>query len=136
MWCYLDQHHRLKTLGLGLRVQEPEKKSHLQNFPHQISKTNIYIYGAETCDLLGLYLLSQLQDLGLDIGVYRNDGLALSKFSRKKNEDIKKKLCEIFKRNGPSITITTNLKDVEFLDVTLDLNLGTYKPFLKPNDKP
>ena len=85
---------------------------------------------------MGLYLLSQLQDLGLDIGVYRDDGLALSKFSRKKNEDIKKKLCEIFKRNGPSITITTNLKDVEFLDVTLDLNLGTYKPFLKPNDKP
>ena len=92
--------------------------------------------GAETCDLVGLYLLSQLQDLGLDIGLYRDDGLALSKFSRRKNEQIKKKICEIFERNGLKITITANLKVVDFLDVTLDLNLGTYRPFLKPNDKP
>ena len=85
--------------------------------------------GAETCDLVGLYLLSQLQDLGLDIGLYRDDGLALSKFSRRKNEQIKKKICEIFKINGLTITITANLKVIDFLDVTLDLNLGTQKRF-------
>ena len=75
--------------------------------------------GAETCDLVGLYLLSQLQDLGLDIGLYRDDGLALSKFSRRKNEQIKKKICEIFERNGLNITITANLKLLIFWTLPL-----------------
>ena len=30
--------------------------------------------GAETCELVGLYLLSKLEDLGLNIGLYRDDG--------------------------------------------------------------
>ena len=34
------------------------------------------------------------------------------------------------------ITITANLKIVDFLDITLDLTLGTYRPYSKPNDKP
>ena len=34
-----------------------------------------------------------------------------------------------------SITIQCNLKTVEFLDVTLDLD-NTYKPFRKENNKP
>ena len=46
--------------------------------------------GAETCELIGLYLLSQLQDLGIYIAVYRDDGVAASKFSARKNEEIKK----------------------------------------------
>ena len=92
--------------------------------------------GAETCDLVGLYLLSQLQDLGIDIGIYRDDGLAVCKFSPKRTEEIKKKICKIFKKNKLEITIVANFKVVDFLDLTLDLNLGTYSPFLKPNHKP
>ena len=92
--------------------------------------------GAETCELIGLYLLSQLQDLGIDIGLYRDDGLAVCKFSPRKVEQIKKKICEIFKKNQLSITISANLKVVDFLDVTLNLTLGTYKPYCKPNSKP
>ena len=34
--------------------------------------------GAEICDLVGLYLLSQLQNLKLNIGLYRDDGLVTS----------------------------------------------------------
>ena len=34
--------------------------------------------GAETCDLVGLYLLYQTQHLGLDMGLFRDDGLAAS----------------------------------------------------------
>jgi hypothetical protein len=33
------------------------------------------------------------------------------------------------------ITITANLKVVDFLDVTFDLTMGTYKPYSKPNDQ-
>ena len=92
--------------------------------------------GAETCDLIGLFLLSQLQDLGIDIGIFRDDGIAVSKFSPQKTENIKKKICAIFKKNKLSITIVANLKVVNFLDITCDLNLGTYGPYTKPNDKP
>ena len=34
--------------------------------------------GAETCELVGNFLLSQLQNLDADIGLYRDDGLAIS----------------------------------------------------------
>ena len=35
--------------------------------------------GAETCELVGSFLLSQLQNLDVNIGLYRDDGLAISK---------------------------------------------------------
>ena len=34
--------------------------------------------GAESCDIVGLFLLSQLQDLDIDIGLYRDDDLGAS----------------------------------------------------------
>ena len=34
------------------------------------------------------------------------------------------------------ITATANLRRVNFLDITLDLTDGTYKPYRKPNDEP
>ena len=32
--------------------------------------------GAETCEIVGLYILSQLQHLEINVGLYRDDGLA------------------------------------------------------------
>ena len=49
---------------------------------------------------------------------------------------MKMKICKIFKANKLSITIEVNLKVVNFLDITLDLNSGVYKPYMKPNDNP
>ena len=49
---------------------------------------------------------------------------------------IKKKICKIFAENGLKITIEANKKCVDFLDVTLDLRSGIYKPFAKPNNVP
>ena len=37
--------------------------------------------GAEVCELVGLYLLSQLQHLDMNVGLYRDDGLAVTKLS-------------------------------------------------------
>ena len=47
-------------------------------------------------------------------------------------EDIK----EVFQQNGLQVTIEVNTKVVDFLDVTLDLDLGVYRPFTKPSHVP
>lgn len=91
------------------------------------------------CELVGLYLLNEIRSkIGpADIGLYRDDGLAIfPNLSGPKAEKIKKELVEVFKSNGLSITIDTNLKIVDFLDVTFNLIKKTYYPFNKPNNKP
>ena len=53
--------------------------------------------GAEICDLVGLYMLSKLQNIeGIDAGVYKDDGLAVSRLNPQQTEAVKKRLCEIF----------------------------------------
>ena len=81
-------------------------------------------------------MLSQLQNLNLNIGLYRDDGLAVSNQNPRELDKIKDQICKVFKENELSITIDANQKVVNFLDVTLDLNSGLYKPFSKPNDIP
>ena len=90
--------------------------------------------GAEVCELVGLYLLSQLQHLAMDVGLYRDDGLAITNKRPRAVENMKKEMCQIFKDNGLNITIDANKKVVDFLDITLDLRTGSYKPYKKPND--
>ena len=48
----------------------------------------------------------------------------------------KKKLCRIlnFKDNDLRIAVEANKKVTDFLDITLDLHTGSYKPYKKPND--
>ena len=92
--------------------------------------------GAETCELVGLYILSQLEHLDINVGLYRDDGLAISNKTPKQTEKIKKEICRIFKENGLAITIEANKKVVDFLDITLELNTGTFRPFSKPNNTP
>ena len=68
--------------------------------------------------------------------MYRDDGLAVFKnLSGPQSERIKKRFQKIFNDNDLQIEIKCNLKIVDYLDVTLDLNNGSYKPFRKPNDE-
>ena len=92
--------------------------------------------GAEICELVGLFLLSELSGLGIDIGLYRDDGLAASSKSAREIENIKKKMSAIFKKYNLKITIEANKKRVEFLDVYFDLEKDEYGPFMKPNSVP
>ena len=39
-------------------------------------------------------------------------------------------MCRIFKDNGLNITIDANKKVADFLDITLDLRTGNYKPYI------
>ena len=91
---------------------------------------------AEVTDLVGLFLLSKLQGLGVNVGLYRDDGLVLSPFSPKETDNVKKKITKIFGEHGLRVTIKANMKVVDFLDVTLDLMTGLHRPYIKPNTKP
>ena len=90
--------------------------------------------GAETCELVGTYILSQLKEIpyGMNIGLYRDDGLAVLDQTPQKIEKIKKEICKVFAKNNLRITIEANKKVVNFLDVTLDLTTEKYKPYSKP----
>ena len=47
----------------------------------------------------------------------------------------RKTIIKIFKDIGFSIDIQANLKNVDVLDITLNLKNGTYRPYKKPDDK-
>ena len=48
---------------------------------------------------------------------------------------VQKKIISIFKNIDFKIEIVTNLTEVDFLDVTFNLENNTYRPYKKPNDK-
>jgi hypothetical protein len=93
--------------------------------------------GAEICEIVGLFLLSELQaKYGNNIGLYRDDGLAAFNESPRTIEIIKKDICRIFANHKLKITIVANKKSVNYLDVTLDLEKSSVKPYMKPNNTP
>ena len=93
--------------------------------------------GAEICELVGLFALSILTtkyDTN-KIGLYRDDGLAAFKNTTGAQADrIRKDITKLFRDLDLKITIETNKKIVNFLDMTLNLNNGKYYPYRKPND--
>ena len=99
--------------------------------------------GAETCELVGLFLLSQMTSGSEpifspnEVGLYRDDGLAVIPSGRSIRV-IFKKVKDLFKRNGLDITSDSdgNLTTTCFLDVNLDLLKNQYYPYRKPNDTP
>ena len=93
--------------------------------------------GAETCELVGAYLLHNIREThDYNFGLYRDDGLGITKASPRQTEKVKKNLCDIFGKHGLKIIIEANKKIVNFLDVSLNLSTGTYMPFNKPNNIP
>ena len=93
--------------------------------------------GAEVCELIGicmLHLIGKKYD-SKNIGLYRDDGLGVFKnVSGPASEKIKKQLQSLFKQKGLQIIIKCNLKVVNYLDITFNLNDGSYRPYKKPND--
>ena len=71
-----------------------------------------------------------------EIGLYRDDGLALFKNrSGPQNERMKKFIQKTFKDKGLDIIIQCNMKIADFLDTTLNLTTGTTSPYRKPDDE-
>ena len=93
--------------------------------------------GAEISELTGLFILNLLSEIfnKNDIGLYRDDGLGVVKNSSGPQiEKIKKNIQKIFKDNGLDVIIDCNQKIVNYLDVTLNLIDGSYKPYHKPDN--
>ena len=94
--------------------------------------------GAELCELIGICIQSILTNiLSKDnMGLYRDDGLfILRKINKQQTDSVRKKIISIFKNIDFKIEIVTNLTEVDFLDVTLNLENNTYYLYEKPNDK-
>ena len=49
-------------------------------------------------------------------------------------EKIKKRLQKVFKNKGLNVIIECNMKIVIYLNVTFNLNDGTYRPYQKPDN--
>ena len=105
------------------------KRRAIQNLTSQWAATTVL----KTCELVGSFLLSLLQKLTINTGLYRDDGLAVSNTTPRDTENIKKEICRIFNHNGLRITIEANKQTINFLDVTFNLNKNTHRPFTKPN---
>ena len=54
--------------------------------------------------------------------------------NRQKTDRIRKEAIKIFKEIGFKIEIKTNLKVVDFLNITFSLSNGTWKPYRRTND--
>ena len=69
--------------------------------------------------------------------LYCDDGLAIvNNATGPKMDRLRKDIITLFKNEGLSITIETNLLVTDFLDVTFDLRQGIYYPYRKPNNNP
>ena len=92
--------------------------------------------GAETCELVGTYILNEINNIipKENIGLYRDDGLSVINKPPSIAERIKKKLCERFKQLGLQITATSNTTVTDFLDLTFDLLEKKYQPYSKPGN--
>ena len=94
--------------------------------------------GAEVSELVGTFLLEKTSEIcnKCDIGLYRDDGLAVFRNkSRTHLEKIKKKLQRLFKEYDLKIRAENNQKIVNYLDVTWNLKDGTFRPYHKPGDQ-
>ena len=98
--------------------------------------------GAETSELIGLFMLNEIKSIITDMnhvsnGLYRDDGLIILKdCPGPKRERIIKNLHKLFKSHGLKITIASTGPISNFLDVTMDITEGTFQPYRKPNDDP
>ena len=94
--------------------------------------------GAEICELFDVYVLSHLETVikKNEMGLYREDGLLILRGANgQKTDKTRKNIIEIFKNIVFKIDIVTNLKELNFLDVTFNLANGTFRPYKKLNDK-
>ena len=83
----------------------------------------------EVYELVGLYLLGKLAPLigTKNVGLYRDDGLAVIHHANgPKMDRIRKDIIALFKSEGLSITIDTNMIETDFLDVSFNLEMDNF----------
>ena len=95
--------------------------------------------GAEICELVGLYILTEIHK-NIDftsVGFNRDDGLAVTRSASGSSVNrYRKKLITIFQDYELKITVKTGKTSINFLDINFCLNFESYQPHRKPNDDP
>ena len=95
---------------------------------------------AKVCELVGMLALSRLAKrvpAADSIGLYRDFGLGvLRKSPGSRGDRIRKDIIKVFADRGLRITIQTNLRVADSLDLSLNLSIESFYPFCKPNDQP
>ena len=72
-----------------------------------------------------------------NVGLYRNDSLAvIHQANGPKMDRINKDVIALFKSEGLSITIDTNLIETDFLVVSFNLGMDKLFPYRKPSNTP
>ena len=95
--------------------------------------------GAEMCEIIGLFILDILNKLfeKNSIGLYRDDGQLISRnYNGHQNYNVSKDLMKLHIKYQLNLDTKCNLKIVDYLNVSFNLNTGIYIPFNKPNCKP
>ena len=75
-----------------------------------------------------IFILNKLSNI-IDknsIGLYHDDLGLFNKLPGLQIEQMKKKTIKIFKDSGLSITVTSNIPSVDFLDITSNLKTESY----------
>ena len=88
--------------------------------------------GAKVCELVAAFLLNNLSHIidKTSVGLYRDDELGVFKIhSGAETERKRRKIIKIFNTYNLSIIIETNIRVVNFLDITFDLINNIYKPY-------
>ena len=91
--------------------------------------------GAEVGDIVGVFMLDMLSKLfeKNSIGLHRDDGLSIFRnYNGHQSNKVRKDLTKLSKKYQLNLDIKCNLKTVDYLDISFDLNPSIYKPFNKP----
>ena len=82
-----------------------------------------------------IFIITAIYHNQQECGLYRDDGIMIQEYINGQQIDqLRKKIIKIFKEIGFKIDIETNLKIVNFLDMTFNLINGSHKPYKKPNN--
>ena len=95
------------------------------------------IFGAEVCELIGLYLLNKIKALlgTSNVELYRDSGLAiLHNPNDPKLDRLRKDMISLLRDEGLSITVDMNLIETGFSDVSFNLDTGKYFSFKRQNN--
>ena len=68
--------------------------------------------------------------------IYRDDVLGITRATSRQQERMRQMITNVFREYWLGVTIFINLKKVNFLDVTFDLENEIYKSYRKPGDMP
>ena len=93
--------------------------------------------GTKNCELVVLFILFEFQQFNKikNFGPYRDYGLAVVKnMSGLQSQKVKKELQVLFKKFCLNLIIEFDKATVDYLDITLNLLDGTYKPYQKPEN--